>query len=576
MTATASVRQKKTEKVDANTNTQGESMFGHSTNRRLLARPSALPSQPDVSGLSVSCDPAAEYAVMISMYEVYNDRIFDLLTPPIKSAATKEYRRRPLLFKPTEASPDRKVVAGLRKVVCGSLTQALMVLEAGLHERRVAGTGSNSVSSRSHGFFCVEVKKRAKAGRRHHLDTAWGGSTLTVVDLAGSERARDAKTAGATLAEAGKINESLMYLGQCLQMQSGAANSSKPGVVPFRQCKLTELLFSNSFPSSSSNTNYNSSTMAHSHQQRRSPQKAVMIVTADPHGDFNATSQILRYSALAREITVPRIPSITQTILHPAPQVYSSPLASPDADTTVSSQPFFSPAPPNRNFSPSSATDRETMENAALALARLAEENEYLRSALASEQTARCEAEAHLLSIEDRMLDLEQAVREDCAAEFERRLELEMARWRNTVSLEQEREEEKWGRKLEVFAATMAAEAGGMSDEEGEDKENMLVEDVNEENERLRREVEILRRELAGMSPTRRMPLRERGSEVGGKARQNKGGEKAEGLTRKMQGLRVSDEEGGGASLRQTSPTKKIRKLGGKRWDVGVEDDDLF
>lgn len=227
MTATASVRQKKTEKVDANTNTQGESMFGHSTNRRLLARPSALPSQPDVSGLSVSCDPAAEYAVMISMYEVYNDRIFDLLTPPIKSAATKEYRRRPLLFKPTEASPDRKVVAGLRKVVCGSLTQALMVLEAGLHERRVAGTGSNSVSSRSHGFFCVEVKKRAKAGRRHHLDTAWGGSTLTVVDLAGSERARDAKTAGATLAEAGKINESLMYLGQCLQMQSGAANSSK-------------------------------------------------------------------------------------------------------------------------------------------------------------------------------------------------------------------------------------------------------------------------------------------------------------------------------------------------------------
>jgi hypothetical protein len=161
------------------------------------------------------------------MYEVYNDRIFDLLTPPIKSAATKEYRRRPLLFKPTETSPDRKVVAGLRKVVCGSLHQALMVLEAGLHERRVAGTGSNSVSSRSHGFFCVEVKKRLKNTRRPGLETPWGGSTLTIVDLAGSERARDAKTAGATLAEAGKINESLMYLGQCLQMQSDAANKDK-------------------------------------------------------------------------------------------------------------------------------------------------------------------------------------------------------------------------------------------------------------------------------------------------------------------------------------------------------------
>lgn len=228
MTATASARQKVNSRAN-NHDSQGEQMLlsSQTPSRRLLARPSAFPHQPDVSGLSVSCDPAAEYAVVISMYEVYNDRIFDLLSPPIKSAATKEYRRRPLLFKPTEASPDRKVVAGLRKVVCGSLTQALMVLEAGLHERRVAGTGSNSVSSRSHGFFCVEVKKRAKSGRRHHLDTAWGGSTLTIVDLAGSERARDAKTAGATLAEAGKINESLMYLGQCLQMQSDAANKDK-------------------------------------------------------------------------------------------------------------------------------------------------------------------------------------------------------------------------------------------------------------------------------------------------------------------------------------------------------------
>jgi hypothetical protein len=55
----------------------------------------------------------------------------------------------------------------------------------------------------------------------------WGGSALTIVDLAGSERARDAKTQGATLMEAGKINESLMYLGQCLQMQSDLGSSTK-------------------------------------------------------------------------------------------------------------------------------------------------------------------------------------------------------------------------------------------------------------------------------------------------------------------------------------------------------------
>lgn len=191
--------------------------------KRSALRVSALPQSPDVSGINVSCDPTAEYVIVISMYEVHNDRIYDLLAPPSKSGATKELRRRPLLFKSTELSPDRKVVAGLRKVVCTTYGEALTVVEAGLQERRVAGTGSNSVSSRSHGFFSFEVKKRTR-GRR---PGPWEGSRFTIVDLAGSERAREAKTQGATLVEAGKINESLMYLGQCLQTQSEVGTSSK-------------------------------------------------------------------------------------------------------------------------------------------------------------------------------------------------------------------------------------------------------------------------------------------------------------------------------------------------------------
>ena len=126
-------------------------------------------------------DPNAEYAIVVSMYEVYNDRIFDLLTGSATGCKNGAQKRRALLFKSTEQSPDRKVVAGLRKIVCGSLEEALMVLETGLVERRVAGTGSNAVSSRSHGFFCVEVKKRNKSRRG-----PWTASTLTIVDLAGN------------------------------------------------------------------------------------------------------------------------------------------------------------------------------------------------------------------------------------------------------------------------------------------------------------------------------------------------------------------------------------------------------
>jgi len=157
----------------------GTSFLSVPNPRRAVPRPSAMPQSPSVNDVTVQFDRSAEYAVLISMYEVYNDRIYDLLSNASGSGKVSTAKRRALLFKSTERSPDRKVVAGLRKIICGSLEDALMVLETGLTERRVAGTGSNAVSSRSHGFFCVEVKKR------YHSSAPWTGSTLSIVDLAG-------------------------------------------------------------------------------------------------------------------------------------------------------------------------------------------------------------------------------------------------------------------------------------------------------------------------------------------------------------------------------------------------------
>ncbi|KAI8229763.1 Kinesin-like motor protein 9 [Colletotrichum sp. SAR 10_99] len=526
------------------------------TPRRALQRPSNLPQAPDISSINVSSDPDADYAVVLSMYEVYNDKIYDLLTPPIKSNATKEYRRRPLLFKSTEQSADRKVVAGLKKIACTNMREAIMVLEAGLHERQVAGTGSNSVSSRSHGFFCVEVKKRPRVGRSR----TWAGNALTIVDLAGSERARDAKTQGATLAEAGKINESLMYLGQCLQAQSSLGSNSKPSVMPFRQCKMTELLFSNSFSTSSSGV-----------AVRRNPQRGVMVVTADAHGDLNATSQILRYSALAREVTVPRIPSITSTLLAETPLTShaSPPLTSPDYPPPPQRRGYFGHGSGgHRNFSPSSDNgDRVLMEHAALEIARMQEEITNLHIELDHERESRVCAEAHLLSMEDRLIELEQTVREDCMAEFDTRFELELARWKATLAAEQEKGEEHWDRKMELFEKGLGVIVAE-DDDVGEDKENLLVENLEQENERLRRENEILKRELAGRSPSKRKPLSER-EDFGGRKADSSGG--LNNLGKKMERLRVSNEST--ASTGSTGSPKKVRKLGGKRWEHAADDD---
>lgn len=256
-----------------------------------------------------------------------------------------------------------------------------------------------------------------------------------------------------------------------------------------------------------------------------------MIVTADAQGDYNATSQILRYSALAREIAVPRIPSITETILQanaaavqtmgPASCGSISPVLSP---TNVLHRPRFLP-PGNviqspkaqRNFSPTSTVsseDRVTMEHAALEIARLAEEIRYLRDSLAREQDGRVTAEAHLLSLDDRMLDLEQAVREDCVTEFEQRLAVELARWKAGMQMAIERGEEHWDRKMDVFERSLASRTAvtepSNSGNGADDKENVLIESLEEENERLRREVTILKRELAGRSPSKRVPLTDR------------------------------------------------------------------
>ncbi|KAI9874064.1 MAG: hypothetical protein M1830_010229 [Pleopsidium flavum] len=501
--------------------------------KHLPQRPSALPQLPDTSDISVNVDSDTEYAILISMYEVYNDRIFDLLS---NTRSLKDLRRRPLLFKSTEASPDRKVVAGLRKVVCGNYEEALMVLETGLMERRVAGTGSNSVSSRSHGFFCVEVRNR-----KLHGGSEWSSSQMTIVDLAGSERARNAKTAGATLAEAGKINESLMYLGQCLQMQSDWHDGTKPSVVPFRQCKLTELLFSNSFPST------HHATPSH----HRNPQKAIMIVTADPVGDFNATSQILRYSALAREITVPRIPSVTSTIL---------------SGTTAigKSQNTSGRVTPN-------PVSTEELEVAAIEIVRLSEEVDVLNLRLVEEENRRREAEMGWRAAEERSELVEQEVREECWSEMEMRFEEEQGRWKGAWGEEvglnafangicspddqwqANRNDEHLDKKLEILTR------GIQIHEDPEPTADERVIELEDENAALRRKVQALERELQGRSPTKK-------SKRFVHAAMSADHSDVENAVFKLNGMSLDDKP-----VKKTPRTKQ-RKLTTRKWDLGMGD----
>lgn len=316
-----------------------------------------------------------------------------------------------------------------------------------------------------------------------------------------------------------------------------------------------------------------------------------MIVTADPRGDFNATSQILRYSALAREVTVPRVPSITATTLVGPPLTGSQRPLSPAQQQQQQPRSFASHGPPTsyRNHSaPMNVDGRATMEIAALEIARMNEEIDQLRLEVDAQVEARMTAEAHLLSMEDRMLDLEAVIRDDCATEFEQRLMLELGRFKASLALEQERNEEHWDRKVDILERGLGA---SNTDDTDADKENVLVEDLTQQVERLRRENAILKRELASRSPTKRKPLQDRddysatGTAASGGSRamptplsRSEGG--VANLGRKLEHMRLSNVEGERAVSKigllrggGGSP-KKVRRLAmSKPWE---EDTDEF
>nr|OQO23681.1 hypothetical protein B0A51_10689 [Rachicladosporium sp. CCFEE 5018] len=454
------------------------------TSRKYVPRLSALPQYPSVDDIELEVDTTCEYAIVVSIDEAAAEA---------QGAAVSE----------DELSPDRKVVAGLRKVVCSDLDEALLVLETGLQERRVAGTGSNATSSRSHGFFCIEVKKRHRAS----IPGPWSSSTFTIVDLAGSERARTAKTTGTHLAEAGKINGSLMYLGQCMELQSELHRTTTSAIaVPYRNCKLTELLFTNFFAPSTSTV-------------RRQPQKAVMIVTADPGGDFNATGQILRYSALAKNIVAPRVPSTTSTILAGS----NAPPSRGGANSAASGR--TSPS----TSSATTAALHDELATALAAIASLRQDLEITALELQHERLRKEEAEENWQAAVLHAEEVEAEVREEVWAEMDARLILEQRRWRAARDAEVEAGEAMLDAKISVLVRGL--EEGGEAD-----KENVAV--FEDEGERMR-ELE----DEVGMLKGR---------------------------------LRESEEAGSRSpSKEMRSPSKKMRVLKSRRWDgsgMGVEE----
>lgn len=197
--------------------------------------------------------PHREFLLRISYLEIYNEKIHDLLNPPME-AGIGPGSPQPEEIKLRE-DPKRGVFASpLKEEIVQSPTQLLRVIARGDQSRRTRSTQYNAQSSRSHAVvqIVVESRERAPYGGREPNDKRAplmpGGvrvSTLSMIDLAGSERAAENKE---RRTEGSHINKSLLTLGTVIARLSGDKDSSgnptdKDGKhLPYRDSKLTRLL----------------------------------------------------------------------------------------------------------------------------------------------------------------------------------------------------------------------------------------------------------------------------------------------------------------------------------------------
>lgn len=207
------------------------------------------------------------YCVWISMVEIYNEQVYDLLEVPDEKGG-----RMKLGY--GEDENGNIYIKNLRYVNVGSGHEAFQVLQFGRTNLHLAPTALNNSSSRSHCICTITIA-------RFLDDENAVISRFSFCDLAGMERAKKTLNVGDRLAESKSINTSLLILVKCLTTIKENQGSKDKKMIPFRESKLTRLF----------------------KDAMTGKEKFSMIVnvTTEPNL-FDETLNVLKFSAIAQQI----------------------------------------------------------------------------------------------------------------------------------------------------------------------------------------------------------------------------------------------------------------------------------
>lgn len=167
-----------------------------------------------------------KYLCKASYIEIYNETIYDLLDPLIRTCVVREDIKRGVF------------IDNVTEETVQDPNEAYDVFIRGTTSRHVSATAMNRESSRSHSVLMLVIQSLSQ------MDTGLTEvreSRFNLVDLAGSERQKLANTSGMRLKEAANINKSLSTLGNVINSLVDISNG-RPRHVNYRDSKLTFLL----------------------------------------------------------------------------------------------------------------------------------------------------------------------------------------------------------------------------------------------------------------------------------------------------------------------------------------------
>ncbi|CAE7269061.1 KIF13A [Symbiodinium microadriaticum] len=243
------------------------SMVGYGANKGIVP----ISCEEIFKRIGANTDANLTYEVMVSMVEIYNEQVQDLLVPP---------RERPKKGLEIRESEQLGIfIAGVSRRAVDSYSSIEAVVEEGTENRTVGSTLMNATSSRAHTVLTIEFKQVSQAAGQQGQKL----SLINLVDLAGSEKAGQTGASGDRLKEGCAINKSLSALGNVIEKLADKAmgKAKANAVVPYRDSKLTRLL-QNALGGSS---------------------KTVMICAISPaSSNYEETLSTLRYADRAKRI----------------------------------------------------------------------------------------------------------------------------------------------------------------------------------------------------------------------------------------------------------------------------------